>query len=67
MPPVKPDVCVEGDRVGVFIGAGYKFMTVEQAVDLVAKINASVDVIQRELHRRARVGNGGIASTEYAA
>lgn len=29
--PLKPDVCVQGDRLAVFIGADYKLLELDQA------------------------------------
>jgi hypothetical protein len=42
MPPVKPEVCIIGDRLAVFLGADYKLMPLEVA-------EAFALALQREL------------------
>lgn len=38
MHPLKPDACIVSGKIGVFIGADYKFLTLLQTKALVAKL-----------------------------
>jgi hypothetical protein len=41
--PLKPQACVvEGDKVGVFIGSGYKQLTIDQARELQRQLEAAI-------------------------
>jgi flagellar biosynthesis/type III secretory pathway ATPase len=41
--PYNPQACVvEGERIGIFIGSGYRYLTLEQAQQLQAKLEAAI-------------------------
>jgi hypothetical protein len=47
--PYNPQACVvEGERIGIFIGSGYRYLTLEQAQQLRDRIEASVLALSAE-------------------
>ena len=54
MPPIKPQVCIIGDRVAVFMGADYKFMELADADKLIAAMQSKTAELRRMLKREAR-------------
>lgn len=54
MPPLKPLVCVQGDRLAVFIGADYKLLPLEQAEAFVRAAQGELDRLKRQERRRLR-------------
>lgn len=54
MPPIKPQVCIVGDRVAVFMGADYKFMELSTADELIAAMQSKTAELRRQLKREAR-------------
>ena len=52
--PVKPQVCIIGDRVAVFMGADYKFMELAEADKLIAAMQSKTAELRRMLKREAR-------------
>ena len=52
--PVKPQVCIIGDRVAVFMGADYKFLELESAEKLIAAMQSKTAELRRMLKREAR-------------
>lgn len=54
MPPVKPEVCLIGDRVAVFMGADYKLMELETADRHIAALQSKTAELRRRLKREAR-------------
>ena len=52
--PVKPQVCIIGDRVAVFMGADYKFLELETADKLIAAMQSKTAELRRQLKREAR-------------
>ena len=52
--PVKPQVCIIGDRVAVFMGADYKFLELETADKLIAAMQSKTAELRRMLKREAR-------------
>ena len=54
MPPLKPDVCLDGDRVALFIGADYKRLTLDQADSLIAKMQSLTSALRRKVKREKR-------------
>lgn len=54
MPPIKPQVCIIGDRVAVFMGADYKFLELATADKLIAEMQSKAAELRRMLKREAR-------------
>lgn len=54
MPPLKPLVCVQGDRLAVFIGADYKLLPLEQAEAFVRTAQSELAKLKRQQKRRLR-------------
>ena len=54
MPPLKPEVCIEGDRVAVFLGADYKHLTLDQADVLISKLQSLAAALRRRQKREER-------------
>lgn len=50
----KPEVCIVGDRLAVFIGADYKFLELEQAQAFVRRMQGELAKLQRQAKRAAR-------------
>lgn len=45
--PYNPQACVAGgERVGIFIGAEYRYLTVEQAMQLREQLDAAIAQIE---------------------
>lgn len=54
MPPLKPDVCVIGDRLAVFIGADYKLLPLDVAEKFVRLAQGELAKLKRQQKRRLR-------------
>jgi hypothetical protein len=52
--PVKPEVCIIGDRLAVFMGADYKFLELATADKLTAAMQGKAAELRRMLKREAR-------------
>ncbi|WP_343883357.1 hypothetical protein [Rhodanobacter caeni] len=47
--PVKPEVCIIGTRVAVFMGADYKFLELATADKLIAAMQGKAAELRRQL------------------
>ena len=54
MPPIKPEVCIVGDRLAVFMGADYKLMPLDVADKHVRSLQGKLAELRRKLKREAR-------------
>lgn len=54
MPPLKPIVCVQGDRLAVFIGADYKLLELDAADAFARKLQSELAKLRRQEKRRLR-------------
>lgn len=54
MPPLKPEVCIIGTRIAVFLGADYKFLELATADKLIAEMQSKAAELRRMLKRVAR-------------
>lgn len=54
MPPVKPEVCILGDRLAVFMGADYKLLELAEADKHIAAMQSKTAELRRMLKREAR-------------
>lgn len=52
--PLKPIVCVQGDRVALFIGAEYKLLPLETAERLTRDMQRGTAQLRRQLKRARR-------------
>lgn len=53
MPPLKPEVCVVGDRLAVFVGADYKLLDLETAERFCRLVQSEAARLRRQ-HKRAQ-------------
>lgn len=67
MPPSKPEVCIAGDRIALFLGADYKHLTLDQADSLIAKMQSLASALRRKQKRDRRGLCCTMPSTEHAA
>ena len=67
MPPIKSDVCIDGERVAVFLGADYKQLTLEQLDVLIRKLQSAAAIVRRKQRRDRRDRCCTMPSTEHAA
>lgn len=54
MPPIKPEVCIVGDRLAVFMGADYKLMPLDVADDFSRRFQSELSKLRRQVKREAR-------------
>lgn len=52
-PPLKPLVCIQGDRLALFIGAAYQLLPLEKAEQLSRDIQSQTAKLRRQ-HKRAK-------------
>lgn len=52
--PLKPDVCITGDRLAIFIGAGYMELTLADADKWVPRVQSALAKLRRQEKRKAR-------------
>lgn len=52
--PVKPDVCISDGRLAVFMGANYKFLTLDQADAFVRRLQSELSRLRRQIRREKR-------------
>lgn len=67
MPPTKPEVCLDGDAVAVFLGADYKHLTIDQVETLIRKLQSSAAILRRKQKRDRREQRRLMTLTEHAA
>lgn len=65
MPPLKPEVCIVGDRLAVFMGADYKLMPVDVADKWARQLQGELAKLKREVRRHKR--QSGVAHASNAA
>lgn len=53
-PPLKPEVCIVGDRLAVFMGADYKLMELAAADKWVRKLQGELAKLKRQDKRHKR-------------
>lgn len=54
MSPLKPEVCIVGDRLAVFMGGDYKLMPLDVADKHVRALQGKLAELRRQLKREAR-------------
>jgi hypothetical protein len=52
--PCKPDACIVVDKIGVFMGADYKFLTLAQTDQHIAKLQGLAAILRRNIKRQKR-------------
>lgn len=50
--PTKPQVTREGERIGVFIGTAYQFMTMRDAASLASQLQRTLAIARRDFKHR---------------
>lgn len=53
-PPLKPTVCIVGDRLAVFIDADYKLLPLSVADEWIRMLQSALSRLRREEKRRKR-------------
>ena len=53
-PPVKPQVCLVGDRVAVFLGSDYKLLDVDAAKKMTRSLQRHVALLTRQIKQQKR-------------
>lgn len=54
-PPIKPEVCIVDDRLAVFLGGDYKFLTIPAADKLIRKMQSELARLRRQEAKKGRV------------
>lgn len=60
MTQLKPEACIVGDRLAVFLGADYKYLTLDQADALIAKLQGLAAALRRKQKRDRRAAKAAI-------
>ena len=55
----KPEVCLDGDRIAVFLGSDYKHLDLAGARKLSSQLNRHMALLARKLKRQAREQKAG--------
>ena len=54
MPPLKPQACIVGDRIGWFMGAEYQLRTLDETDAAIALLQSLAAELRRKLKREER-------------